>query len=159
MRHLAILCSAAILVGCAKTESKPDSTAAAAAAATPAAPATPALKLADLAGKWTMTGKTMTGDTTIAAYVLVATPDTTGWTITFTNPSRPAMPAHVAVGGDSVTIDAGPYESVVRKGVKVTTHTVQRLQGGHLVGTTVAHYAVKTADSVRTLRADGTRAP
>ena len=53
--------------------------------------------------------------------------------------------------------DAGPYESVLRKGVKVTTHSVFRLQDGKLVGTTVAHYAIKGADSVRNLRSEGTR--
>ena len=53
---------------------------------------------------------------------------------------------------------AGPYESVLRKGVQVKTTTVFRLQDGKLVGTTVAHYTTKGADSVRNLRAEGTRA-
>jgi len=46
---------------------------------------------------------------------------------------------------------------VLRKGVKVTTHSVFRLQDGKLVGTTVARYTTKGADSVRNLRSEGTR--
>jgi hypothetical protein len=53
--------------------------------------------------------------------------------------------------------DAGPYESVLRKRLKVTTHSVFRLQEGKLVGTTAAHYTTKGADSVRNLRSEGTR--
>jgi len=63
----------------------------------------------------------------------------------------------VDLAGDSIVADAGPYESALRKGVKVTTHSVFRLQDGKLVGTTVAHYATKGADSVLNLRSEGTR--
>jgi hypothetical protein len=55
-------------------------------------------------------------------------------------------------------IDAGPYPSVRRKGVTVSTNAVSRLQGGNLVGRSTAHYQVKTADSVLTLNSVGTRA-
>jgi hypothetical protein len=54
-------------------------------------------------------------------------------------------------------IDAGPYSSARRKNVMVTTHTVERLSNGMLAGTTVAHYAVKTADSVLVLTSTGTK--
>ncbi|HEY0529055.1 MAG TPA: hypothetical protein VGD02_09515, partial [Gemmatimonadaceae bacterium] len=62
------------------------------------------------------------------------------------------------VTGDSVQISAGPYESVRRKGVQVTTDGYMRLSNGKLVGSTTAHYAVKTADSVLVLTTEGTRA-
>ena len=65
----------------------------------------------------------------------------------------------VAVAGDSIVTEAGPFESVLRKGVKVSTNSVLRLQNGKLVGTTIAHYATSGADSVRNLRIEGTRAP
>ena len=42
--------------------------------------------------------------------------------------------------GDSIITDAGPYESVLRKGVQVNTRVVSRLRGDKLVGTTTAHY-------------------
>jgi hypothetical protein len=162
MRHLVSYgCAAVVLVGCAKseqqqakdttTEAAPTSTAA------PTPPAPPAaISLADVAGKWSMATMTEKGDSTLVKYELVATGDTTGWTFNF--PKRKRVPAHVAVGGDSIVIDAGPYESVLRKGVQVTTHGVARLQDGKLVGTTVARYATHGPDSLRNLRFEGTRA-
>jgi hypothetical protein len=154
MRSIVLAVSAAVLLGCSSSDNKATDTTKAAAAAAPA----PSIKLADVAGKWNVIGKTATGDTTLVTYELVATADTTGWTINF--PKRPPVPAHVtAVGGDSVVIDAGPYESVLRAGVQVTTHSVNHLVGGKLVGSSVAHYNVKTADSVRLIKSEGTRAP
>ena len=78
-----------------------------------------------------------------------------GWTLHF--PKRPPVPTTPTADGDSIVADAGPYESALRKGVKVTTHSVFRLKDGKLVGTTVAHYATKGADSVLNLRSEGTR--
>jgi hypothetical protein len=161
MRHLvACCCAAVVLVGCAKSEQQQakDTTAdtAPASTAAPTPPAPPPISLADVAGKWSMTTMTEKGDSTLVKYELVATGDTTGWKFNF--PKRKPVPAHVAVGGDSIIIDAGPFESVLRKGVQVTTHGVARLQGGKLVGTTVARYATRGADSVRNLTFEGTRA-
>jgi hypothetical protein len=161
MRHIVSCCCAVVvLVGCAKSEQQqPKDTTAEAAPTSTAAPTPPppaGISLADVAGKWSMATMNEKGDSTLVKYELVATGDTTGWTFNF--PKRKPVPAHVAVSGDSIIIDAGPYESVLRKGVKVTTHGVGRLQDGKLVGTTVAHYATHGADSVRNLRFEGTRA-
>jgi hypothetical protein len=46
---------------------------------------------------------------------------------------------------------------VLQKGVNVTTHSAMHLEGDKLVGTTVAHYDSKGADSVRNLRTSGVR--
>jgi hypothetical protein len=43
---------------------------------------------------------------------------------------KPVPVRVVAVAGDSIVTDAGPYQSFVRKGVRVTTRTVSRLQSG-----------------------------
>jgi hypothetical protein len=56
-------------------------------------------------------------------------------------------------------MDAGPYASVLRKGVQVTTHGVLRLQSGKLVGLTVAHYKTAKPDSLRRIAMEGTRLP
>ena len=159
MRYYAFYCCAAVLVGCAKPEQQPakDTTAEAAPAPAPAPAAPAGISLADVAGKWAMTTSNEKGDSTLVKYELVATGDPTGWILNF--PKRKPVPARVAVGGDSIVLDAGPYESVLRKGVQVTTHGVVRLQDGKLVGTTVARYATHGPDSVRTLRTEGTRAP
>ncbi|MGH7525848.1 MAG: hypothetical protein ACREMX_04005 [Gemmatimonadales bacterium] len=154
MRRFTLLCCAAVLVGCAKTEDRP-ATDSAAVAATAAPPAT--LSLADVAGKWTVRATNEAGDS-IVTYVMTATADTSGWTFTF--PKRKPVPVRVvAVDGDSVVTEAGPYESVLRKGVQVTTRNVTRLQGGKLVGTTKATYAGGGADSVLMARTEGTREP
>ena len=94
-------------------------------------------------------------DTVLVTYELVA--DNAGWTFNF--PKRKPVKVTVSASGDSIISDAGPYESVLRKGVQVTTHSVTRLVDGKLVGTTTAHYATKGADSVRALRVEGTKNP
>lgn len=150
MRRLMVLCCAAVLVACAKKDQPP--------AADTTAMAPPAATMADMAGKWSMQTKRVGSDSVLLTYELNATADTSGWTITFTG--RDPIPLRVSpMAGDSVVTETGQYESALRKGVQVWTHSVMRMEGGNLVGTTVAHYAVKTADSVVNLRAEGTRAP
>lgn len=118
-----------------------------------------AATLADVAGRWSMRAVPETGaDTTATLYTLTATTDRTGWTITF--PGREPVPARVVtVGGDSVVTEAGPYESARRPGVQVNTRTTFRREGDRLVGRTVARYMSTGADTVLTLRTDGTRMP
>ena len=156
--RIAICCTAAVLAGCAKKDNNAatdtSSTMASTTSTTTTAPAP--INLADVAGKWNMRSVPATGDTTPTTYVLTATSTTSGWTLTF--PGRAPVAARVTADGDSVMIDAGPYSSVRRKGVQVTTHTVSRLQGGNFVGSTTAHYKVKTADSVLVLNTSGMRA-
>ena len=155
--RLAILSAcAATVVACAKKDETPavDTTAVApAASTTPPAPAP--VNLADVAGKWNMRSVPASGDTTPTTYVLTATGNTSGWTMTF--PGRPAMAVTVSTDADSVIVDAGPYSSVRRKGVQVTTHSVNHFSGDNVTGVTTAHYNVKTADSVLVLNTTGTR--
>jgi hypothetical protein len=155
MRVLTIGCCLALLAGCAKPDQQAskDSTAAplgAGAAATP-------ISLGAVAGKWTMRTMAETSDSVLLTFELVATADPSGWTFNF--PNRPPVPVRVvSTDGDSIVTEAGPYESLLRKGVQVSTHSVMRLQNGDLVGTTVAHYAGAGADSILNLRSHGTRA-
>jgi hypothetical protein len=89
---------------------------------------------------------------------LTATADTSGWTLTF--PNRKPVPVRVvAVAGDSIVTEAGPFESVIRKGVQVTARTINRLQDGKLTGTIEARFATKSGDSVAHRRMEGARAP
>src|SRR6266496_4797880 len=158
MRRLALLCTAILFVACAKSENKPADTgmAAIAPAPAPAPPAAAPVSPKDVAGKYAVTGKNEAGDTTLVTYEINATPDTTGWTLVFPN-RKPEPLRIIAVSGDSVVVEAGPYESVLRKGVKVTTHSVYRFADGKLTGQTVAHYATKSPDSVRIVVAEGVR--
>ena len=152
------LSACAIVAGCAKTENAADDTSAVASSTTTTPSPSGTLNLADVAGKWNMKAVPMSGDTTPTNYVLTATGNTNGWTITF--PGRPQpVPVKVKVDGDSVMLSAGPYSSVRRPGVQVTTYSIARLQSGRLNGTTTAHYKTKGADSVLALTTNGARAP
>ena len=155
MRFTPVLACAVVLVACAGSEKAP-SDSAAAVPAPAAAPTT--LSLADLAGKWTQQVRAENSDSVLVTAEVNATSDPSGWTITL--PKRPAMPLRVSVDGDSIMFASGPYESVLRKGVQVTTSGVLRMQDGKLVGMTTAHYAGATgADSVARLRTEMTRTP
>lgn len=152
---LACTCCVTVLAACSGSNQQKaaDSTAV---AAPPAPPAPAPLALGDVAGKWNLRVMNETGDSTLLTEVMTATATPTGWTIV--RGKLKAESLRPTVGGDSLITDGGPYPSVLRKHAKVTTHTVWRLQDGKLVGTTTAHYSVKTADSVRTLHIEGTRA-
>lgn len=127
-------------------------------AATPPAATPPpaALSLTEVAGQWNVRVMSENSDSTLVTFVMNVTPDTSGWTMTF--PDREAIPMRVlAVEGDSIVTEAGPFQSALRSGMNVTTHSVMRLQGGSLVGETTARYETTGADSVVVLRTEGTR--
>lgn len=155
MRRFAFSCCAAILVGCGKSEVQParDTTALA-----PAAPESRAgISLADIAGKWRLRTTDEAGGNAVESE-LRATSDTSSWTLT--RPDRKTIPVRVlAVAGDSIIAEAGPYESALRKGVQVRARMILRLQGGKLLGTTEARYTIHGRDSVANRQTEGTRAP
>jgi glucose/arabinose dehydrogenase len=148
---LAIALAGVVLLGCAQEEAETDE----AATDTTAMEETATFSLSDVAGTWNMRAVPQTGDTTPTIYQVEATADS--WTLFL--PDREPMVAQTSVSGDSIIVDAGPYESVRRAGVQVTTHGVFRLEGDRLIGTTVAHYTTADADSVLRLDVEGTRAP
>ncbi|HEU5304838.1 MAG TPA: hypothetical protein VFU40_09370 [Gemmatimonadales bacterium] len=154
MRRFAFLWCAAALVGCAKSEEQPAKEAEES-AATPAE--TRAISLSDVAGQWKMHSTDEAGGNPVESE-LTATADTSGWTMTL--PGRKPVPVRVvAVAGDSIVTEAGPYESVLRKGVQVSSRTVTRLQDGKLVGRLQLRYATKAGDSIAYRLTEGTRAP
>ena len=144
MRKLAVASLLLTLAACKKAETPPAADA--------------AMPMANFAGTWNVTSYNPAGDS-ITAFVLVATTSDSGWTITF--PGRPAVPVRVlARGGDSVVTQAGPYESVLRRGVQVTTHGTFRVSGDSVTGMTHASYSPATgADSTLMVTSRGVRAP
>ena len=115
----------------------------------------PGITLADIAGTWDMRSVPVAGaDTTATIYQLQVTPDS----VTYFLPDRDPVQAVAVTSGDSIILDAGPFESVRRDGVMVTTHSVLRLEGDRLIGDIVAHYTTTDADSVLQLTSEGTRA-
>jgi hypothetical protein len=152
--RITFCCCIALLFACARTGDQAADTAGATGAAE--VPQPTALTAADVAGRWNMRAVPETGDTTATTFVLTATDTEAGWTQTF--PKRKPIAMRVTIAGDSIISEAGPFESVRRKGVQVRTNSVMRLQDGNLVGNSVAHYVTKAADSVLRLRLTGTRA-
>jgi hypothetical protein len=117
--------------------------------------AEPTISLADLAGTWEMRAVPETGDDTATEFQMEVTPDG----ITMMLPDRDPIVADVTTAGDSIVMDAGPYESVRREGLMTTTHSVLRLDGDRLAGTTIARYETTEADSILRLTTEGTRSP
>jgi hypothetical protein len=116
------------------------------------------ISLAEVAGKWTVRTMAENSDSVLVTSEMTATADTSGWMTMI--PGRPAMATRVIeVAGDSITTEFGPFESVLRPGVQVTTRSVMRLRDGKLVGTLIARYPTAGADSVVRLRLEATRAP
>jgi len=153
MRFFVSLCCVAVVAGCSKPDAPPaqDTTAVA-----PAAPAP--ITLADVAGRWVIKTMAENNDSVLVTSEMTATADTSGWVTTI--PGRPAMPTRVLeVAGDSISIEFGPFNSVLRPGTQVTTRSVMRLRDGKLVGHLMARYATTGADSVARLRLEATRAP
>jgi len=153
MSRFALLACAVVLVACAKAENMPASDSSAATAMAPVG-----VSVADFAGTWTVRALPETGDSALVTYELMATADTTSWMMHL--PDGQALPVRIlSVSGDSIMTEVGPYNSALRKGVKVTTNTTSRLQNGMMVGTFVAHYQTAGADSVLRGRLEGTKKP
>ncbi|MHB1863170.1 MAG: hypothetical protein ACYCVL_09390 [Gemmatimonadaceae bacterium] len=151
MRSLTCALAVVLVAGCAKEKPATQS------APPPPPPAPAAINLADVAGNWTVKAMPATGDSVLLTYTLHATAADTGWTITFSG--RKPMAVQVATMGDSVMVTAPAYESMLRKGTKVSTQGVMHLVNGTLTGTTTAHYVTTKADSVIHLRMEGTKMP
>lgn len=148
MSRAALIFVLPVLFACSKTETPAADTTAAAPAAAPAP--------MNVAGNWSVKVMPADKDTVLLTYTMVATNDKTGWKLTL--PNRPTMePRMVSMDNDSIVLDNGPYESVLRNKVKVWTHSSMHMEGDKLVGTTAAHYDKKGPDSVVMLRTEGTR--
>ena len=63
------------------------------------------------------------------------------------------------MSADTVMTKSAVYPSMRRKGKKVWTEAAFRVENGKITGTTVAHYENSGADSVLTLRTEGTKMP
>lgn len=147
MRRIALVLSTVLVAACAKPETPPaaDMTAA------------PSINLADLTGTWTSVTTAPGSDSALVTSTIIASADPMAWTITL--PGRDPIPMNVTVSGDSLMTASGPYESVLRPGVQVSTTGVLHLVNGQLTGPMVAHYTTTGADSVLNLVSTATKAP
>lgn len=131
---LAITCLAGFVTTAGAQQTAPPKRARAHAAA--------GLKLADVAGTWSLenTVKNAAGTDTTVNSELVATATRKGWVTNLAG--RDAIPTRVvAVAGDSIVLAAGPYESILRAGQKVRLRETLHFKGDDASGTMVAHYS------------------
>jgi len=99
------------------------------------------ITLSDVAGTWKVRSMVGPKDSVVAQSVTVATADPKGWIMRLE--ARPPIPMRiVAVGGDSIVTEAGPYPSILRKGLTVTVlRNVTHYKGDTMTGTFEAHYS------------------
>jgi hypothetical protein len=156
MRRLALCCCAVALVSCRTSKDQVPEDAVADDTEEHTMEAAP-IALSEFAGRWSVRLMSEDGDSTLGTYEMVATSDTAGWEVRF--PNRPPVPVRVlGVEADSVITEVGPYESLLRKGVPVTSQGVQWLENDTMVSRITAHYQTKDPDSVLSLRSEATRA-
>jgi hypothetical protein len=156
MRSFTLLAAAIVLGGCTKAEDRSVGAATGDTAA-PAATAAEAgtISLSDVAGTWKMRTTDDRGGTPVETEIR-ATADTSGWTMV--GPDKKSVPVRVvAVGGDSIVTESGPFPSYILKGAKVSVRSTYRLEGDKLVGNTEARYKIGGRDSVAQRPAEGTR--
>ncbi len=150
MSRAALIFALPLLFACTKKDEAPAAdTSAPVAAAIPETPNT--------AGNWAFKVMPADRDTVLTTYTLVATSDQSGWTMTF--PGRDPIEVRVlSISPDSIVTESGPFQSAVQKGVTVNlVHTNIHVDGDKMSGTAIVHYDKKTADSVVTLRQEGSR--
>jgi hypothetical protein len=157
---LSALCLSILAAGCApSSEHRADSAAGAIDTMHPASANAGATStvLRRIAGTWQMVARPTAGrDSTPTRVRLNATADTSGWTMVL---GGQTVPLHVKVSGDTVITTSDSYSSVRRKGVMVKTTGTHVIDGDRLVGTTLAHYVVNGADSVRVFTTEAMRVP
>lgn len=161
--HAALRCAALLLaIGCSKADQPADTAAATTpAATTPAAttPAAPTSMIEAMRGRWSIRSVPVQGDTTPTAYTLDATGDTATWTFTLAGRTTPVKMHVVSMAGDSIVTRSDEFESARRRGMRVVTTSVMRVQGDRVTGSVTARYRTTGPDSVLMLRAEGTRMP
>ena len=114
-------------------------------AAKPAAQAPAAaagLKASDVAGTWAFENsvKTTAGQDTVVTSEVTISADGKTWVTHLAG--RDPIPARiVAMAGDSVVTESGPFQSVARPGQKVRTVEVFHFKGNDAWGTIEAHYS------------------
>lgn len=101
-------------------------------AAKPAGATMESVSWASLKGDWV--GKTYRADKSVVTEV--TTTFTADQKVSVTFPNRPPEQGRViAIGGDSVVVEVGPYKSVTRDGHMVTTHMTSHVKDHKMSGT------------------------
>lgn len=145
--RFAVLAASLLFLACAKKEE------AAEAPAPPPPP--PAPTVADYAGTWNAT-TSMTGAEKPVETQLVINADGTG---VMNAPGREPVAMTLSISGDSLIAVSAEYESLIRKGTKVTIRTANHRGGDELHGNVVATYKTAKGDEVVTGTMTAKKAP
>jgi hypothetical protein len=93
---------------------------------------------ADLVGEWVGKSTRGTSDSVITEATTIITADKK---ISIKFPNREPIAARlISMAGDSAIVEYGPYESITRKGHKVTTRMISHYIGGKSTGTFTAKF-------------------
>ncbi|HVF39778.1 MAG TPA: hypothetical protein VM939_07750, partial [Gemmatimonadaceae bacterium] len=142
MSRAALLLALPVMLACSKEEAPPADTAIAAAPEATVAP-TPV----NYAGTWKVNVMPEDKDTLLLSYTMQGTGERTGWVLNL--PNREPMQGRVLhLDNDSVVVENGPYSSVLRKDMMVSTRSTMRVEGDRLTGKTIATYKTKAGDSL-----------
>lgn len=145
-RRLGLVVVAIVLSSCAQAEDD--------AADQPADTTAAAATAGDPNGTWNMRAVPTSGSDTASTIFQVEVANG-NWTLKL--PDREPIAVTAVTDADSFIVDAGPYQSVRRQGLTVSTHSVYRINGDQITGNTTAHYRSAGADSVLQLNVTGTR--
>ena len=113
--------------------------------------------LMDVAGTWHMRTMNLTGDNVLVTYDIVAKGQPSGWTLNLPDKVPIAMRV-LEVSGDSIVTEAGPYASVLRENLVVTSRFVLQLREGSMEGILIAVYDTPEGRTSVPLRIEGVRA-
>jgi hypothetical protein len=147
MRTATLATTLMLLAACAPKKEAP------APAAPPPPP--PAPTVADFAGTWNAE-TIMPGAKAPVKTSLVINADGTGQ---MHAEGRDPVPLTLSMSGDSLIAVSAEYESLLRKGVKVTIRTANVKSGTGLSGVVVATYKGKKGDEVANGTMSATKAP
>jgi hypothetical protein len=148
MRSISLLLAIALLAACAPKEEQPT--------AEVAPPATQAAPYAAYEGSWSSTSM-VDGTADPVAGTMMLTGDGVGSTMSL--PDRPNIPITLSMSGDSLVVTTAEYESVLRKGVMVTTRVASVMDGAMLKGSLEATYQTPNGPLVVKGTSESKRAP
>ncbi|MDH3224035.1 MAG: hypothetical protein OEO23_09990 [Gemmatimonadota bacterium] len=108
-------------------------------------PETSGPTLADFAGTWDNEAM-IEGVADPVPSTLHGSASASGWTMDLEG--RPGLPLTVSIVGDSLIVESGQYESVLREGVMVSIRTAVVLENGAMVGKMMATYETPDGEEV-----------
>ena len=145
MRAIPLLITAALLAACSPAKKEEA-----------AAPPPPPPPYATYAGNWS-TSAMITGTKDPVPTTMMITADGMGSTMSLKD--RPNVPITVSMSGDSLVVTSAEYESVLRKGVMVSTRVASVMEGDMMKGNVEATYTTPKGPEVVKGTSESKRAP